>query len=243
MKLELQGVTKRFGAQTIVENLSATLEFSHTLVLVGPSGGGKSTLLRLLAGLIAPDAGKILFDGAAVPTDESSLLAYRAKLGIVFQAFNLFPHLSALDNICLPLTEVHGLSRPAATTQALSMLERFRLAEHAHKRPTALSGGQCQRVAIARALAIQPRALFLDEPTSALDPEMTAEVLDFLAELRGDGCPQILVTHAMGFARHTADLVAFVAGGKLIEVRPPAEFFAQPAHPEAQRFLERVLRY
>jgi polar amino acid transport system ATP-binding protein len=243
MKLELRGVTKRFGDHTIVANLSATLEFSHTLVLIGPSGGGKSTLLRLFAGLIAPDAGTILFDGEDVPTDESSLRAYRARLGIVFQAYNLFPHLSALDNICLPLTSVQGLSRPAAVDQAMAVLERFKLANHARKRPAALSGGQCQRVAIARAIAIQPRVLMLDEPTSALDPEMTAEVLDLLAELRAEGTPLILVTHAMGFARHTADLVALVSGGKLLEVSAPEPFFEKPSHPEAKRFLEKVLRY
>jgi polar amino acid transport system ATP-binding protein len=243
MKLELRSVTKRFGAHVIIDNLSATLEFDHTLALIGPSGGGKSTLLRLLSGLIAPDAGSIRFDGESLPTCESALRTYRARLGIVFQAFNLFPHLSALDNICLPLTAVHGIQRRAAVEQALSVLERFKLADHALKFPAALSGGQCQRVAIARAVAIQPKVLVFDEPTSALDPEMTAEVLDVLAELRAEGRPQILVTHAMGFARHTSDLVGFVSAGKLTEISAPETFFARPETEEAQRFLEKVLRY
>ncbi len=243
MKLELRGVSKRFGRQQIFENLSASLEFQHALVLVGPSGGGKSTLLRLLAGLIPPDSGTIHLDGSPLPNDEAALRAYRTHLGIVFQAYNLFPHLSALENILLPLTAVLGLSRSIATERAMSVLDRFGLADHAHKRPHALSGGQLQRVAIARAVAIQPKLLLLDEPTSALDPEMTAEVLDLLAELRDEGRPLILVTHEMGFARHTADMVAFVSGGKLLEARAPESFFSSPSHPEARQFLERVLRY
>lgn len=243
MRLELRGVSKRFGAHSIFNDLSATLEFQHTLALIGPSGGGKSTLLRLLAGLIRADSGTILFDGEALPQDEPSLRAYRSTLGIVFQAYNLFPHLSALENIRLPLTEVHGLSSEEASKRALAVLERFRLADHAHKLPAALSGGQRQRVAIARAVAIRPKVLMLDEPTSALDPEMTAEVLDLLTDLRNEGRPLVLVTHVMGFARQTADLVAFVSGGRLLEISEPEAFFRAPAHPEAQRFLDRVLRY
>jgi polar amino acid transport system ATP-binding protein len=243
MKLELRGVSKRFGTHLIFDNLSAVLEFRHTLALIGPSGGGKSTLMRLLAGLIPADSGTILFDGEEVPHDEPALRAYRAKLGIVFQAYNLFPHLSAFENIRLPLTEVHGLPPKEASRRAMAVLERFQLADHALKFPAALSGGQRQRVAISRAVATQPKLLLLDEPTSALDPEITAEILDLLTELRNEGRPLVLVTHEMGFARHTADLVAFVSGGKLLEVSEPESFFQRPAHPEARRFLERVLRY
>jgi polar amino acid transport system ATP-binding protein len=243
MKLEFRGVSMRFGAHLVIDDLSATLEFAHTLALIGPSGGGKSTLLRLIGGLIAPTAGCILADGEPLPLDEPSLRAYRAKLGIVFQAFNLFPHLSALENIRLPLIRVHGIEPARASKLSLEILDRFQLADHAHKHPAALSGGQRQRVAIARAVAIQPRVLLLDEPTSALDPEMTAEVLELVDELRSEGRPLILVTHEMGFARHTADLVAFVSAGKLLEVDAPEAFFSSPREPESQRFLQRVLRY
>jgi len=243
MKIELHGVSKRFGAQSVLANVTATLEFEHTLALIGPSGGGKSTLLRLLAGLITPDEGIITIDGHALPGSAAALRAYRAQIGIVFQAFNLFPHLSALENILLPLTQVHRLAPAEATTRAQAVLERFQLAAHAGKRPAELSGGQRQRVAIARAIAIQPKFLLFDEPTSALDPEMTAEVLDLLAELRSEGRPMILVTHAMGFARHTADLVAFVSGGNLQEIASPDRFFGSPNRPEVRQFLERVLRY
>jgi len=243
MRLELRGISKRFGSHAIFENLSATLEFQHTLALIGPSGGGKSTLLRLLAGLIPADSGSILFDDQVVPRGERDLRAYRANLGIVFQAFNLFPHLSALENISLPLSQVHSLDPKAASARAFEVLDRFHLADHASKRPSALSGGQRQRVAIARAVAIQPKVLLFDEPTSALDPEMTAEVLDVLTDLRNEGRPLILVTHEMGFARRMADQVAFVAQGKLLEVRAPEPFFENPGHPDVQRFLQRVLRY
>ena len=243
MKLELRGVSKRLGAQAIFDHLSATLEFANTLAFIGPSGGGKSTLLRLLAGLIPADAGSILFDGEALPLERDALRLWRSKLGIVFQSFNLFPHLSALENILLPLTEVHGLDHEAALHRAHLVLERFQLSSHSAKRPAALSGGQRQRVAIARAIAIQPMLVLLDEPTSALDPEMTAEVLDLLSELRSEGIPLVLVTHEMGFARHTADLVAFVSRGKLLEISEPAMFFNSPKHAEAQQFLKRVLRH
>jgi polar amino acid transport system ATP-binding protein len=243
MRLELREISKRFGSHVIFENLSVTLEFQHTLALIGPSGGGKSTLLRLLAGLIPADSGTILFDGRIVPHRENDLRAYRASLGIVFQAFNLFPHLSALENISLPLRQVHGLDPNVASARAFEVLDRFHLADHASKRPSALSGGQRQRVAIARAVAIQPKVLLFDEPTSALDPEMTAEVLDVLTDLRNEGTPLILVTHEMGFARRMADQVAFVAQGKLLEVRAPEPFFENPGLPDIQRFLQRVLRY
>ena len=243
MKIELRGLSKRYGDHVVLDRVDATLEFGHTLALIGPSGGGKSTLLRLLAGLLAPDAGSIILDGKPLPTSEAALRAYRAGLGIVFQAFNLFPHLTARDNVALPLVHVHGLSRPEALARAMEVLARFHLADHALKPPAALSGGQRQRVAIARAVAIQPRFLLLDEPTSALDPEMTAEVLDLLTELRSEGRTLILVTHAMGFARQAADLVAFVARGSLLEVAPPETLFRDPRQEDVRRFLGKVLRY
>ena len=243
MKISLRGITKSFGLQTVLRTLDFEVEFEHALALVGPSGGGKSTLLRLLAGLDLPDSGEILIDGKTVPCDESGLRAHRRKIGVVFQAYNLFPHLTALQNIRLPLEQVHGLSAQEAESRANQVLDRFQLLDHASKQPAQLSGGQRQRVAIARAIAVVPEFLLLDEPTSALDPEMTAEVLDVIAELRGSEKPIVLVTHEMGFARHTADLVALVADGGIPECSPAREFFDQPRHEATRRFLQRVLKY
>lgn len=243
MKITLRGLTKKFGSQTVLDAVDFEAEFSHTLALIGPSGGGKSTLLRLLAGLDAPDAGEILVDDKPLPPDEEHLRLHRSRTGIVFQAFNLFPHLSALGNVMLPLTEVHRLDVATARERAMDFLERFHLAEHASKQPAQLSGGQRQRVAIARALAVDPAFLLLDEPTSALDPEMTAEVLDVIAELRESGKPIILVTHEMGFARRSADRVAFIAQGGVLECAAAEEFFQHPRQPAVKQFLERILKY
>ena len=243
MKVELRNVTRAFGLNRVLDDVSFEAEFAHVLALIGPSGGGKSTLLRLLAGLDRPDSGAILVDGTALERSEESLRLYRRTIGTVFQAYNLFPHLSARDNVVLPLVEVHGLSKADAAARADEVLRRFQLIAHADKQPGLLSGGQRQRVAIARALAIDPKFLLLDEPTSALDPEMTAEVLDVIAELRDLGKPIILVTHEMGFARQSADLVAFVADGGIRECAPADTFFSNPATPETRKFLEKILKY
>jgi len=243
MRIGLNNMTRAFGANRVLDGVSFEAEFDHTLALVGPSGGGKSTLLRLLAGLDRPDTGKIFVDGAELPRSEEDLRLYRRTIGIVFQAYNLFPHLSARDNVMLPLLRVHGFSKANAAERADEVLLRFRLSDHACKQPGLLSGGQRQRVAIARALAINPKFLLLDEPTSALDPEMTAEVLDVIAELRETGSPIILVTHEMGFARKSADLVAFVADGGVCECSPAEEFFGNPASPATRKFLEKILKY
>ena len=243
MKISLRRIAKSYGGQCVFRSLDFDVEFEHTLALVGPSGGGKSTLLRLLAGLELPDSGEIRIDGDLIPSDESGLRAHRQKLGVVFQAYNLFPHLTALQNIRLPLEQVHRLSAQEADSRAKQFLARFQLLDHAGKQPAQLSGGQRQRVAIARALAVDPTFLLLDEPTSALDPEMTAEVLDVIAELRTSEKPIILVTHEIGFARHTADLVALVADGGIPECSPATEFFDQPQHAMTRRFLQRVLKY
>jgi polar amino acid transport system ATP-binding protein len=243
MTLEFDDVSKAFGEQTVIDHLTGRFEFDHVLAFVGPSGGGKSTLLRLVAGLTTPDSGTIRVDGTPIPTTESALRAYRSRIGIVFQAYNLFPHLSALDNIVLPLVQVHGKSPTAARARATAILDRLQLAPHAAKRPAELSGGQRQRVAIARAIAIDAQFVILDEPTSALDPEMTGEVLDLIEELRADNRSLLLVSHEMGFVRHAADLVAFVADGTITESAPGPEFFDLPQHPPTQRFLKRVFKY
>ncbi len=241
MILRCEGLTKMFGRHRALSGASLSAKFAHTLALIGPSGGGKSTLLRVLAGLEYPDAGTVEVNGRPLSFKENALAAYRKKIGVVFQAFNLFPHLSALENILLPLEKVHHF--PDARERAAAALERFRLTAHAAKKPAELSGGQRQRVAIARALAIEPEFLLMDEPTSALDPEMTAEVLDVIAELRESAQPLILVTHEMGFARESADAVAFVADGAVLECTPAREFFQQPRSDTARRFLERILKY
>jgi len=248
MNLAIRGLVQRFtdqrsGAQaTVLDGLDLVTGDIQALVLVGPSGGGKSTLLRILAGLDVPIAGTVAFDGEPLPRDEAGLRGYRRTVGTVFQAYNLFPHLTAMQNLLLPLVQVHGLTEAAARDRVREPLERFGLAAHAHKRPAELSGGQKQRVAILRALVVQPRRLFLDEPTSALDPEMTGEVLDMIGELKQAGTQFVLVTHEMGFARRVADEIAFIADGECPAVEPPAGFFGGCREPRVVSFLERTRR-
>ncbi|MGC4014258.1 MAG: amino acid ABC transporter ATP-binding protein [Luteolibacter sp.] len=243
MKLSVTGLTKRYGAHLALDELSIEIPEARVLCLIGPSGGGKSTLLRVLGGLETPDTGTISLLGSALPSDGPGLLAHRRRNGFLFQQFNLFPHLSALRNLTLPLEEVHGKKPAEARAIAREALDRFGLLAHADKLPSQLSGGQQQRVGIARAIASEPQVLFLDEPTSALDPEMTAEVLELIQELAEEGQNIILSTHEMGFALAVADQVAFLAAGKIVESGPPSELFAAPASPLCQRFLSRVMRY
>lgn len=247
MKLELHNVTKSFLSagklQRALGGVSFDSEFPHVLALIGPSGGGKSTLLRILAGLTAPDTGEVRINGALLPMDERELRGYRSRLGVVFQAYNLFPHMTALQNVILPLVQVHGIPETEARDRAMQIMERLGLADHAGKHPLQLSGGQSQRVAIARALAPKPELLLFDEPTSALDPDMTAEVLALIAELKESHTPMILVTHEIGFARKIADRIAFLAEGRVLEEGVAGEFFAAPGTEEARRFLAKVLAY
>ena len=241
MELVVKGLTQAYGKTTVLDRLDLVTGDIRALVLVGPSGGGKTTLLRILAGLDLPVEGSVSFAGKTLPRDEPGLLDYRRHVGTVFQAYNLFPHLSALDNLTLPLIHVHGLAPAAARKRVAEPLERFKLAEHAHKRPSQLSGGQKQRIAIVRALATQPERLFLDEPTSALDPEMTAEVLEMIGELKDLGTRFVLVTHEMGFARRVADEVAFVGGGKVVASGPAATMFEHCPEPRVREFFARIL--
>ena len=243
MKLSVYGLTKSYGKHVALNELELEIPDARVLCLIGPSGGGKSTFLRILGGLETPDSGSLEMLGEPLATSPAALLAHRRKNGFLFQQFNLFPHLTALRNLTLPLEEVHGRTPAEALAAAREALGRFGLLDHADKLPSQLSGGQQQRVGIARAIASEPRVLFLDEPTSALDPEMTAEVLELIQELAEEGQNIILSTHEMGFARAVADQVAFLAAGKIEEAAPPAKLFGETESPLCQRFLSRVMRY
>lgn len=244
MKLETHAVTKRYGAHAALDGASfATGDEARVIALLGPSGGGKSTLLRVLGSLLVPDDGHVSIDARVLPHDEEGALNERRGNGFVFQGYNLFPHLTALQNIALPLREVHGMSETVATQRAMELLHRLGLAGHEHKRPSQLSGGQQQRAAIARALAPKPRLLLLDEPTSALDPVMTGEVLDVIRELAEAGQSIILATHEISFARKVADWVVFLVGGKVQESSTAAEFFTRPQTELARQYLEGLSKY
>ncbi len=242
MKLSFKNVTCQFGTQRALDDVSLDLENDEkVLVLIGPSGGGKSTFLRVLGGLLTPTSGTVSVAGSILTPQ--GLLNHRRANGFVFQSFNLFPHLTARENVALPLEKVHGLTPDESATKALASLARFGLADHAEKLPAQLSGGQQQRVGIARAVAPGPGLLILDEPTSALDPEMSAEVLDAVQALAAEGQQVILSTHSMGFARAAADRVLYLAKGKIIQAAPPKEVFDTDPSPEVSKFLERVMRY
>jgi polar amino acid transport system ATP-binding protein len=242
MRVKLDGLCKHFGTAEVLHHLDFDDDIT-TLAVIGPSGGGKSTLLRIIAGLTAPSSGNVALDGHQVAYDERTLPAYRAQLGFVFQQGGLFHHLSARENIALPLQEVHGIPAHEARLRALELLGRFGLAESCAKKPSQLSGGQCQRVAIARAIAAKPRLLLLDEPTSALDPEYTTEVLDVIRDLKEEGVHFIIVTHEMGFARHACDKAVFLSDGQLLEYGTSEAIFNAPKTPELQRFLSKLLEW
>ncbi len=243
MKLEIRKLDKSLAGHHLLKSISLSVDFS-VLGILGPSGGGKSTLLKILAGLIEPDEGEIFLNDAKIPFDVmKKLLVFRRSLGIVFQSWNLFPHLSALENIVLPLYRVHGKSKEEAEATGDALLKRFGLQAHAHKKPHELSGGQCQRVAIIRAVANKPFLLLLDEPTSALDPLMTSEVLDLVVELKNEGIAFILVSHHINFLLKTADNLAFIDHGKLIEVGATKDLVEHPKEPLVADYLAKVLKY
>lgn len=242
--IQVSGVCKAFGAHEVLCDVSADFRAGEVAVIVGSSGSGKSTFLRMLNRLERHDAGRIVIDGIEVDDDRKHLEELRKEVGMVFQQFNLFSHLTVLENLTLAPRRVRGLSRTAANERAMTLLERVGLTGHADKYPFALSGGQQQRVAIARALAMQPRVMLFDEPTSALDPEMVQEVLDVMRKLAASGMTMLVVTHEMGFAREVADRVMFFDEGRIAFAAPPAEFFGgQHDNARVKAFLSRVMSH
>ncbi len=238
--LEARGLRKAFDGHLVLDGLNLEVEPGECVVLIGGSGSGKSTLLRCLNLLETLDDGQILLAGEDISDPRVNADAVRSRVGIVFQAFNLFPHLSVLDNVTLAPVRVHGRARRDAEQQAREMLARVGLADKASARPDELSGGQQQRAAIARALVNSPVLMLLDEVTSALDPELVWEVLSLLRDLRADGTTMLLATHEMSFARSVADKVCFLDGGRVLEQGPPAQLFGSPQQPRTREFLSRL---
>ena len=244
MRIELHGLGKRYGDARALDGVEYTSNGQNRiLTLIGPSGGGKSTLLRVIGGLIPPDGGSVVLNDERLPRDEAGLLAWRRRLGFVFQHFNLFPHLSVERNLTLPLEKVHGWPPERARIRAGELLRKFNLPGLAARFPSEISGGQAQRVALARALAPSPRLLLLDEPTSALDPEITADLLELILDLAREGQEIILSTHEMGFARALGGEVLFLQGGRLLAHGDAESIFTARRHPDLARFLSRVTRF
>ncbi|WP_026349854.1 amino acid ABC transporter ATP-binding protein [Bordetella sp. FB-8] len=241
--IAVQDISKSYGHAQILKNCSLSVARGEVVVVCGPSGSGKSTLIKCINGLVPLDSGSILVDGICVGAPRTNLPALRAQIGMVFQHFELYPHMSALANV--NLAQVHVLKRSRAQASEIStrLLNRVGLADKLHSRPGQLSGGQQQRVSIARALAMNPKAMLFDEPTSALDPEMVNEVLDVMQALAQEGMTMVVVTHEMGFARRVADRVLFMDAGQILEDTAKAQFFNEPATERARQFLSKVLTH
>jgi polar amino acid transport system ATP-binding protein len=239
--LRIQGLRKSFGDLEVLSGIDLAVQEHEVVCLIGASGSGKSTLLRCINLLEPIDAGTIAIHGATVSAEQRDVDAVRSKVGIVFQAFNLFPHMTVLRNVTLAPIEVRGLSPEAARELAHTLLSRFGLDDKADEYPDRLSGGQQQRAAIVRALAMEPDLLLLDEVTSALDPVLVAEVLDLLRELAATGMTMVIATHEMGFARDVANRICFLDGGRILEEGPPEQMFSAPREEATRRFLDRVI--
>ena len=238
--IELRHVDKHYGDLHVLRDVSLAVGKGEVLVVIGPSGSGKSTMCRTINRLETIDSGEILIEGEPLPQEGRDLARMRAELGMVFQQFNLFAHMTILDNVTLGPREVLGVPRDEAERQAMELLERVGVAEQAHKVPAQLSGGQQQRAAIARSLAMRPKAMMFDEPTSALDPEMINEVLDVMVELARGGMTMVVVTHEMNVARRVADRVVFMADGQIVEEGAPDAFFDHPQTQRARDFLDSI---
>jgi glutamate/aspartate transport system ATP-binding protein len=240
----MDSVNKWYGANfQVLKNCSLNVSKGEVVVVCGPSGSGKSTLIKCVNGLEEVQGGKITIEDIEVTNPKTNLSKLRSKVGMVFQHFDLFPHMNVLENLCIGQEKVLGRSHDEAITKAAALLERVGMSDHSHKFPIQLSGGQQQRIAIARALAMDPIAMLFDEPTSALDPEMITEVLDVMVLLAKEGMTMIVVTHEMGFARKVADRVVFMDGGVVIEDGPTADFFASPKSQRAVDFLSKILEH
>jgi polar amino acid transport system ATP-binding protein len=239
--LDLRGVVKAFGDNVVLRGVDLAVGEHRVVALIGGSGSGKSTLLRCASLLETVDDGQVLLDGEDITDPRVDADRARRRMGVVFQAYNLFPHLSVVDNVTLAPTVVHGRSKADAREEAQALLARIGLADKAGEYPDRLSGGQQQRVAIARALAVHPRVLLLDEITSALDPELVGEVLALVREVAAQGMTIVMATHEMGFARQVADTVAFLDGGVVLEAGPPEQVLGDPVQPRTRQFLARVI--
>jgi glutamate transport system ATP-binding protein len=239
----LTGVNKWFGDLHVLRDVNLSIDRGEVVVVIGPSGSGKSTLCRAINRLEPVNSGQIVFDGQPLPAEGKALARLRSEVGMVFQSFNLFAHKTVLQNVTLGPTKVRKEKASVARERAMQLLERVGITSQAAKYPAQLSGGQQQRAAIARALAMQPKAMLFDEPTSALDPEMVGEVLDVMTGLARDGMTMVVVTHEMGFARHAANRVVFMADGQLVEEAAPAEFFGNPRSERAKDFLSKILTH
>jgi glutamate transport system ATP-binding protein len=241
--VQLDSVRKSFGDNLVLDEIDLEIDRGSAVVVAGPSGSGKSTMLRCINGLEPIDSGAVLFDGRKVETGGREVYAIRAEIGMVFQSFNLFPHMTVLDNITLAPLEVEGISREEGRKRARKLLERVGIPEKADDYPADLSGGQQQRVAIARALAVEPKLMLFDEPTSALDPEMIREVLDVMRDLARDGMTMIVVTHEMGFASEVCDRIVFIDDGRIVEEGTPDEFFNRTTSDRAKEFVDKIIHH
>lgn len=239
--IDVKGLTKSFGEKTVLKSIDEHIDKGEKVVIIGPSGSGKSTFLRCLNLLERPDGGEIYFDGELITKQGCNVDKLRQRMGMVFQHFNLFPHLSVIENITLAPIKLKLQTKEAAEKTANELLERIGLLDKRNEYPNMLSGGQKQRIAIVRALAMNPSVMLFDEPTSALDPEMVGEVLDVMKELAAQGMTMAVVTHEMGFAREVATEVLFMDGGQILERNNPKDFFEHPEHPRLKDFLSKVL--
>ncbi|GLZ75257.1 arginine ABC transporter ATP-binding protein [Actinorhabdospora filicis] len=241
--VRLSGVNKHFGDNHVLKDIDLEVQSGEVIVIIGPSGSGKSTLCRTINRLETIGTGEITIDGSVLPAEGRELARLRSEVGMVFQHFNLFAHMTVLENITLGPMKVRRLGRKDAEAKARALLDRVGLADKADALPAQLSGGQQQRVAIARALAMEPKVIMFDEPTSALDPEMINEVLDVMIDLAREGMTMIVVTHEMGFARRAANRVVFMADGQIVEIAPPEKFFSEPESERARDFLSKVMSH